>query len=60
MFRGRLVIASDIGGLSEVVGSTGLKFPAGNTEALTNCMRQVLEKPDIVSEFGQRAQTTGA
>jgi glycogen(starch) synthase len=56
MFRGRLVITSDIGGLGEVVGSTGLKFPAGNTEALTNCMRQVLEKPDIVSEFGQRAR----
>jgi glycosyltransferase involved in cell wall biosynthesis len=56
MFRARLVIASDIGGLGEVVGETGLKFPAGDIGALTNCMRQVLDKPDIVSKFGQRAR----
>jgi hypothetical protein len=28
--RGRLVIAADIGGLPEVLGDTGLKFPPGN------------------------------
>jgi glycogen synthase len=56
MFRARLVIASDIGGLGEVVGNTGLKFVSGDAEALANCMKQVLEKPDIVSEFGQRAR----
>jgi glycogen(starch) synthase len=56
MFRGQLVIVSDIGGLGEVVGSTGLKFVSGDAEALANCMKQVLEKPDIVSEFGQRAR----
>lgn len=56
MFRGRLVIASDIGGLGEVVGSTGLKFVPGDAEALADCMKLVLEKPDIVSELGRRAR----
>jgi glycosyltransferase involved in cell wall biosynthesis len=56
MFRARLVIASDIGGLGEVVGGAGLKFPAGDVGALTSCMRQVLDRPDIVSEIGQRAR----
>lgn len=56
MFRGKLVIAAEIGGLAEVVGSAGLKFPAGDAEALANCMRQVLDKPDIVSECGRRAR----
>lgn len=56
MFRARLVIASDIGGLGEVVGNTGLKFPPGDMEALANCMKQVLEKPDIVSVLGRRAR----
>jgi glycogen synthase len=56
MLRARLVIASDIGGLGEVVGSAGLKFPAGDVGALTNCMRQVLDRPDIVSKIGQRAR----
>jgi glycogen synthase len=56
MFRARLVIASDIGGLGEVVGSTGIKFPAGDVGALTNCMRQVLDRPDIISKLGQRAR----
>lgn len=56
MFRGRPVIVSDIGGLGEVVGSTGLKFPIGDVEALANCMRQVLNKPSIVSQLGQKAR----
>ena len=56
MFRGRLVIVSDIGGLGEVVGNAGLKFVPGDAETLANCMKQVLEKPNIVSDFGKRAR----
>jgi glycosyltransferase involved in cell wall biosynthesis len=33
MMRGRVVIAADIGGLSEAVGDAGLKFPAGPLRA---------------------------
>ena len=56
MMRGRLVIASDIGGLGEVVGETGLKFLAGNAEQLASCMERVLEGPAIVNEMGIRAR----
>lgn len=56
MMRGRLVIASDIGGLGEVVGETGLKFSAGNAEQLASCMERVLEEPGIVNEMGTRAR----
>jgi glycosyltransferase involved in cell wall biosynthesis len=52
MMRGRLVIASDIGGLGEVVDDAGLKFTAGNVEQLTACMQRVLENPSLVSEIG--------
>lgn len=38
MMQGRLVIASDIGGLGEEVDRFGLKFPAGDVDALASCM----------------------
>lgn len=56
MFRGRLVIASEIAGLGEIVGPTGLKFPPGNWSALANCMKQVLDNPDMVRQLGERAR----
>jgi glycosyltransferase involved in cell wall biosynthesis len=56
MMRGRLVIASDIGGLSEVVGSTGLRFAPGDATALAECMRRVLHHPMIVDEMGRTAR----
>jgi len=56
MMRGKLVIASDIGGLGEIVNSCGLLFPPGNLEALTQCMRTVLDHPEIVELKGQVAR----
>lgn len=56
MMRGRLVIASDIGGLGEVVGETGLKFSAGNVEQLASCMQRALEEPGITHKIGVRAR----
>jgi len=56
MMRGKLVIASDIGGLGEVVDGCGLRFPAGSSEALTNCMRRVLDHPEIVELNGKAAR----
>jgi len=56
MMRGRLVIASDIGGLGEVVGDCGLRFPAGDAEALAKCMRTVLEDPEMSARFGDVAR----
>jgi glycosyltransferase involved in cell wall biosynthesis len=56
MMRGRLVIASDIGGLGEVVNGCGLQFPPGDTEALAQCMRMVLDHPEIVARNGGLAR----
>src|SRR5260370_233485 len=56
MMRGRLVIASDIGGLGEVGDGCGLRFPAGSTEALAQCMRTVLDHPEIIIRNGDVAR----
>lgn len=56
MMRGRLVIASDIGGLGEVVDGAGLTFPPGDAVALADRMRRVLEEPGLVSTIGRRAR----
>jgi glycosyltransferase involved in cell wall biosynthesis len=56
MMRGRLVIASKIGGLAEVVGSTGLCFANGNADALADCMRRVLQEPGLIDVLGHEAR----
>src|SRR5690348_14486341 len=56
MMRGKLVIASDIGGLGEEVADTGITFPAGDVAALANCMRRVIERPEMAIEFGRAAR----
>jgi glycosyltransferase involved in cell wall biosynthesis len=56
MVRGRLVIASDIGGLSEIVGNAGLKFPAGSASDLANCMRCVLKDRSLIDGIGRKAR----
>lgn len=57
MMRGRLVICSDIGGLSELVDGAGLKFSAGNAEELATLMRQVIDAPQIISRYGAAARS---
>jgi glycosyltransferase involved in cell wall biosynthesis len=56
MLRGKLLIISDIGSLCEVVGDTGLVFPASDAAALASCMRRVLEDPSLVSLRGSAAR----
>jgi glycosyltransferase involved in cell wall biosynthesis len=56
MMRGRLVIASDIGGLGEVVGDAGLKFPAGDAQRLADQMKKVIEHSGEVAALGKLAQ----
>jgi glycosyltransferase involved in cell wall biosynthesis len=57
MMRGRLVIAADIGGLAEVLGDTGLKFPPGNAVSLANCLRSVIENPALIGSYGEKARS---
>ena len=56
MMRGRLVIASNIGGLGEVVGSAGLRFAPGDATALAECMRRVLHQPQLIDAIGREAR----
>jgi len=56
MMRGLLLIASDIGGLGEMVGSAGLKFAPGDTDGLAACIRRVVENPELIHSFGERAR----
>ena len=55
MQHGRLVIVSDIGSLSEVVGTAGMKVAAGDAVALANCMEIVNRNPKLREELGRKA-----
>jgi glycosyltransferase involved in cell wall biosynthesis len=55
MMRGRLVIASNIGGLGEIVGDAGLTCPPGDPTALAQCMKQALEDNGIIDLLGRKA-----
>jgi glycogen synthase len=51
MMRGGIVIASDIGGLTEVVGDAGLKFAPGDSRALYARLRQVFESRSLAASL---------
>lgn len=57
MMAGRLLIASDIGGLGLVVDGLGLKFPPGDANALASCMREVLDDPSRTTALGRSARS---
>jgi glycosyltransferase involved in cell wall biosynthesis len=56
--RGRAVIASDLGGLPEMVrhNETGLLFKAGDTAALSGALEQLLEDPGRTTEMGRKGR----
>ena len=56
MMRGKLVIASDTGGLGEVLDEAGLRCPAGDADALADCMRAVLSDPSLIESLGRKAR----
>ncbi len=56
LMHGHLVIASDVGGLGEIVDDVGLKFPPGDAEALAACMWSALAEPNLVSGLRRKAQ----
>ena len=56
MMRGGLAIASDIGGMGEVVDGAGLKFAAGSVSGLTSCLRRVLDDPGLVRTLRAKAR----
>ncbi|MCL6565879.1 MAG: glycosyltransferase family 4 protein [Acidobacteriia bacterium] len=56
MMRGRVVVASAIGGLGEVAEGGGIKFPPGDASALADCLEQLLKDPSRRTEIGRRAR----
>jgi glycosyltransferase involved in cell wall biosynthesis len=42
MMRGTVVVVADIGGVSEIVGDVGLKFPPSDACALHRCLKAIL------------------
>jgi glycogen(starch) synthase len=56
LMHGQLVIASDIGGLGEIVDGVSLKFPVGDSQALASCMRRALNEPEMARDLKARAQ----
>jgi glycosyltransferase involved in cell wall biosynthesis len=56
MMRGRLVIASSIGGLAEVVSDAGMLFPPRDLASLAACMTSVINQPDLIVQLGAKAR----
>ena len=58
MAAGKAVVASDVGGLRELVsdGRTGLLFPAGNPNELANRLIELIRQPDACAELGERGR----
>jgi glycogen synthase len=56
MMRGRLVIAADIGGLSEVAGEAAINFTPGDAVSLADALRRVLKDPALIATFGRKAR----
>lgn len=56
MMSGRLVIASDIGGLAEVVRDGGITVPAGSPTALADIMRAVIDRPSRFAAVANKAR----
>jgi glycosyltransferase involved in cell wall biosynthesis len=54
MAGGLPVIASDIPGLSDVVGNSGILFPAGDHRRLAECIRSLLPDSTLRQELSAR------
>lgn len=59
MAMGKPVVASNVFGLSEVVtdGVTGLLFPNEDSEALANCLIQLIDHPGLQYSYGIHGQS---
>jgi len=52
------VVASRLQGLCEVVqaGKTGLLYPPGNSQALADCLENLLDHPELAEKYGQQGR----
>lgn len=56
MMTGGVVVASDIGGLAEVLDTAGLKFSPGNSEELYSCLSRIAKNPNELVQLGSLAR----
>ena len=56
MMRGGVVVAADIGGLSEVVGDAGLTFAAKDSAALAARLQEIYQNPSLLTSLGAAAR----
>lgn len=56
MMTGGVVVASEIGGLAEVVDGAGLKFSVGNSEELFSRLFSIANKPGDLVQLGSLAR----
>ena len=47
------VIGSDSGEIPNVIGDSGLVFPEGDVQALSSCLIQLMEQPELAKNLGQ-------
>jgi len=48
------VIGSDCGEIPHVIGDAGLIFPEGNAEKLRECLDELMERPELAADLGDR------
>ncbi|PSB31150.1 glycosyltransferase family 4 protein [filamentous cyanobacterium Phorm 46] len=48
------VVGSDCGEIPHVIGDAGLIFPEGNAEKLRGCLHELMKRPDLVADLGDR------
>jgi glycosyltransferase involved in cell wall biosynthesis len=62
MASGLPVIASDLPGCCEEIEheQSGLLYPVGDAEALTDAIRRLLSSPDLAARLAERARTRAA
>ena len=58
MASGLVVVSSGVGGAAELVddGQTGLRFQAGDSKALANCLRRLARDAALLDALRQKGQ----
>lgn len=56
MERGICVVASDVGGIPELVGDTGILIKPGDVDGLADALRTVILHREVATELGARAR----
>lgn|GEM_PF-448367 len=56
MLAGKPVVTTDVGGIPEAVGTTGIVVPPSNPEALATGLQMLLNNPELCRTMGEEAR----